>query len=84
MAATEPITFDELLQAMEAAGGGAEGFTVAELCERQHIGCVRARNIVRDAIRRGELRPARKWITDISGMRKPVPSYVFVKQAKRR
>lgn len=75
------MTINELLEAMrEASIKGAEdgeGITIAELCKAGKMGQQRARAMVRQLIAEGAARPAQKWITDLCGIRRRVPSYVL-------
>ena len=79
----ETITFDELLRAVEeAGGGGGEGFTTAELAAAKSVSTATARGWIKRAIALRMVRPARKVVTDMAGRMMPVASYVVVKRRK--
>jgi hypothetical protein len=80
----EPITLDELLKAVEEASVGGEGFTRSELRSVHPMCMDTARRMIRIAIQKGLVRPSRKTITDISGRRMSVPSYVPVKRRRAK
>jgi hypothetical protein len=78
----ETISLSELLAAVESARVGGEGFTVSEFCAEHGINEKRARSVIKQAIAQGMVRVSRKVITDMSGRRLAVPSYVLTKRKR--
>lgn len=78
------FTNDELVRAIQSAKSHPEAtpdsVTVPELARVLGVHAVQAREMVRDAIQAGTLRPERVWRMTMAGSMQRVAGYVLVKR----
>lgn len=91
----EPITIDELLAAMEAAGKPKDipGFTSVEIAKSLNCSIYKTRRLIREAMEAGKIKSAQRPIIGINGQpnltsvyypaRKPADSPVKILTAGR-
>lgn len=80
------VTAADLLNALQSAAANpatrGEGFTVQELATEAGIPASTVRRLLRPLLAGGAVRPARKVVVTMAGIRAPVPSYVLVEEGK--